>query len=103
MQILSGNTVVGRGRLNAGNVSIDVSPYAGVGTFRLTVNYLGNATTKTGSGSVSVKVVKQTPTMKVTAPKKVAPTLKVVLTGVGAKVSGKVTSPTKARRSPRTL
>jgi predicted PhzF superfamily epimerase YddE/YHI9 len=73
VQILSGHTVVGQGTLSAGGVSIDVGPYSDTGTFALTVNYLGDATTTTGSGSVSVKVVKQTPSMQLTAPRTVSP------------------------------
>jgi 2',3'-cyclic-nucleotide 2'-phosphodiesterase (5'-nucleotidase family) len=102
VQILSGSTVVGQGTLNAGSISVAVSPYSSAGTTGLTVNYLGDATTATGSSGVSVTVVKQSPAMKVTAPKKIrkksAPTVKVVLTGVGAKANGKVTFSYKGRK-----
>jgi 2',3'-cyclic-nucleotide 2'-phosphodiesterase (5'-nucleotidase family) len=102
VQILSGSTVVGQGTLNAGSISVTVSPYSSAGTTGLTVSYLGDATTTTGSSGVSVTVVKQSPAMKVTAPKKIrkksAPTVKVVLTGVGAKASGKVTFSYKGKK-----
>ena len=95
VQILSGDKVVGRGTLAAGVVSIKVGPHSDTGTVGLTVNYLGDASTTTGSGSVSVRVVKQASGMKITAPKKVkksvAPTISVVLTGVSPQVRSKVT------------
>lgn len=102
VQILSGSTVVGQGALSAGSVSVAVSPYSSAGTTGLTVNYLGDATTTTGSSTLSVNVAKQTPVMKVAAPKKIrkkgAPTVKVALTGVGAKASGKVTFAYKGKK-----
>ncbi|MCW2832783.1 MAG: yhcR [Nocardioides sp.] len=95
VQIRSGGTVVGWGTLSAGRVSIDVGPYSDTGRVRLTAHYLGDATTNVGSDWVAVTVVRQTPSMKVRAPERVdkgsAPTVKVVLDGVGAKVTGKVT------------
>ena len=95
VEVRSGGTLVGRGTLAGGRVSIKVGPYSSTGISRLTVRYLGDATTTTGSDTITVKVVKQTPSMDLAAPKRVekgaTPTVKVVLDGVGAKVSGKVT------------
>ncbi|WP_370692317.1 Ig-like domain-containing protein [Nocardioides sp.] len=107
VEVRQGTRVLKTGTLVAGKVTIQMGTYATVGTTALTVAYLGDAKTNGASKALTVKVVKQAPVLKVTAPKSVKknarPTVKVALTGVGAAVTGKVTFTFAGKKVTRTL
>ena len=60
MQLKSGDVVLGSGALVDGKVTIPTGAFGSAGTRTLTAAYLGDATTRAGSGSVEIGVVPST-------------------------------------------
>ncbi len=95
VEVRLGGRAIATGTLNgAGKVSIKVGSWNEVGVFPLNVVYLGDDATEQGTDGVTVKVVKQTPTLKLFAPgsvkKGARPTVRVKVNGYHATVGGKV-------------
>jgi hypothetical protein len=82
------------GTLVDGVASILVGPWMTVGSFDTEVTYLGDANTLPSTDSVRITVIKQTPTLTVSAPDSVKkgakPTIKVKVSGTGGTVTGRV-------------
>lgn len=96
VEVLSGTTVLGTGTLAGGTASV-VLPAKSLlpGSRGLTLRYLGSETHTASTGTLSVSVLKATPTMSVAVPKTVKvgtrASLRVSLAAAGAvPVTGKV-------------
>ena len=87
--------VVGVGELTGGSTTIALPRFSSVGTKTVVIRYLGDASTKPASGSVSVNVVKAEPKLRVKAPKQVEKgqraTIVVNVSATGFEPTGTVT------------
>jgi predicted extracellular nuclease/2',3'-cyclic-nucleotide 2'-phosphodiesterase (5'-nucleotidase family) len=107
VEIRKGSQVLGTGTLEDGETSILVGPYTTVGANAITVVYLGDTHAGTATKTVSIKVIKQTPVLTVTAAasasKGYQPTVKAAVTGTGATPTGRVTFTFGSRTATITL
>ncbi|MEO9325236.1 ExeM/NucH family extracellular endonuclease [Nocardioides sp. C4-1] len=95
VQIRYGSVVIGAGTINAaGNAVVNLGPYPTVGTFPLVAVYLGDESAKAAAAGLSVRVTKQAPVVRVTAPKTVKknarPTVRVAVSATNVPVAGPV-------------
>ena len=94
VEVRNGDEVLRSRTLTDGTASIPTGRFSETGIYTLDVLYLGDDAVAPSSTTVTVKVVKQTPNLKISAPKKVKsgarPTVKVALKGLNATVTGTV-------------
>jgi 5'-nucleotidase len=94
VELAFGETVLRTATLTDGTVLIPTGRFGDTGIFRLTVRYLGDGTVAPSSSTVTVRVVKQTPNLRITAPKQVRknarPVVKVALNAINATPTGQV-------------
>ena len=107
VEVRNGNELLKSRVLSNGTVDIPTGRLKDTGVFKLTVNYLGDEAANPSSTKVSVKVVKQSPNLKVKAPNKVSkgsrPKVKAILTGINAEVTGRVVFKYAGEKISRTL
>ena len=68
VEAVLGGIVVATGTLVAGKVNLSLPPFESVGRKSIQVRYLGDSTTKPSTSTVSIKVIKAEPRLKVRAP-----------------------------------
>ncbi len=107
VEVRFGTKVIGAGSLDDGKVAIEITPWNRVGTFPVNVAYLGDDVTEPATDAISVRVIKQTPTMKLSAPSKVSrgdrPVVRVLMSGFGAQVAGEVRFVYQGKQVVKTL